>query len=129
MNVQYAPFSSIKIKLTGSNASVKAVYSDQNSGGSTGNTDYPTNIKVNYNSQYHQVQFIWDKVQGADKYGIAVFLAGKWRIQTSDITTNRYITPKNLTPGMTYKVAIAARVNGKWNTSDPIKNAVTVTIQ
>ena len=120
---------SIKIKLTGSNASVKAVYSDQNSGGSTRNTDYPTNIKVNYNSQYHQVQFIWDKVQGADKYGIAVFLAGKWRIQTSDITTNRYITPKNLTPGMTYKVAIAARVNGKWNTSDPIKNAVTVTIQ
>jgi aryl-phospho-beta-D-glucosidase BglC (GH1 family) len=91
--------------------------------------DYPKNIKVNYNTQYHQVQFIWDKVQGADKYGIAVYLAGKWRVQTSNITTNNYITPKNLTPGMTYKVAIAARVNGKWNTTDPIKNAVTITIK
>ena len=80
-------------------------------------------------AQYHQVQFIWDKVQGADKYGIAVYLAGKWRVQTSNITTNNYVTPKNLTPGMTYKVAVAARVNGKWNTTDPIKNAITVTIK
>ena len=30
---------------------------------------------------------------------------------------------------MTYKVAVAARVNGKWNTTDPIKNAVTVTVR
>ena len=68
-------------------------------------------------------------MQGADKYGIAVYLAGKWRVQTSNITTNNYVTPKNLTPGMTYKVAVAARVNGKWNTTDPIKNAITVTIK
>ncbi|EXM40437.1 glycoside hydrolase family 5 protein [Ruminococcus albus] len=93
------------------------------------NNDYPKNVKVNYSTQYHQVQFIWDKVQGADKYGIAVYLAGKWRVQTSNITTNNYVTPKNLTPGMTYKVAVAARVNGKWNTTDPIKNAITVTIK
>ncbi|MBO4866563.1 MAG: CotH kinase family protein [Ruminococcus sp.] len=118
----------IKVKLTSSNATVKAVYSGQG-GGQTVKTDYPTNIKVNYNSQYHQIQFLWDKVEGADKYGIAVYLAGKWRVQTSSITTNSYITPKNLTPGMTYKVAIAARVNGQWNTTDPIKNAVTVTVK
>ncbi|MBO4865129.1 MAG: cellulase family glycosylhydrolase [Ruminococcus sp.] len=96
---------------------------------STSSDDYPKNVKANYSTQYHQVQFIWDKVEGADKYGIAVYLAGKWRIQTSNITTNSYLTPKNLTPGMTYKVAIAARVNGKWNTTDPIKNAITVTIK
>ena len=96
---------------------------------STQTTDYPTNVKANYNTQYHQVQFVWDKVQGADKYGIAVYLAGKWRVQTSNVTTNSYVTPKNLTPGMTYKVAVAARVNGKWNTTDPIKNAITVTVK
>ncbi|SEL11158.1 glycosyl hydrolase [Ruminococcus albus] len=90
---------------------------------------YPKNIKVNYSTKYHQVQFIWDKVQGADKYGIAVYLAGKWRVQTSNITTNSYVTPKNLTPGMSYKVAIAARVNGKWDTANAIKNAVSVTIK
>jgi mannan endo-1,4-beta-mannosidase len=75
------------------------------------------------------MQFVWDKVQGADKYGIAVYLAGKWRVQTSNITTNSFVTPKNLTPGMTYKVAIAARVDGKWDTANAIKNAVTVTVK
>ena len=90
---------------------------------------YPTNIKANYNTQYHQVQFVWDKVQGADKYGIAVYLAGKWRVQTSNISTNSYVTPKNLTPGMSYKVAVAARVNGQWDTTNAIKNAINVTVR
>ena len=98
-------------------------------GGGQSSGDYPKNVKANYNTQYHQIQFVWDKVQGADRYGIAVYLAGKWRVQTSNITTNSYVTPKNLTPGMTYKVAVAARVNGKWNTTDPIKNAITVTVK
>ena len=89
----------------------------------------PKNFRAVTNSQYHQIQFVWDKVQGADKYGIAVYLAGKWRVQTSNITTNSYITPKNLTPGMTYKVAVAARVNGKWDTTGAIKNAITVTVK
>ncbi|MCR5540749.1 MAG: endo-1,4-beta-xylanase [Ruminococcus sp.] len=90
---------------------------------------YPKNVKANYSTKYHQVQFVWDKVKGADRYGIAVYLAGKWRVQTSNITTNSYVTPKNLTPGMTYKVAVAARVNGKWDTANAIKNAITVTVK
>ncbi|SEL29915.1 glycosyl hydrolase 53 family protein [Ruminococcus albus] len=90
---------------------------------------YPTNINVTYNQQYHQVRFTWDKVEGADRYGIAVYLAGKWRIQSQNITGTVYTTPKNLTPGLSYKVAIAARVNGKWDTLNAIKNAVTVSIR
>jgi surface protein len=90
---------------------------------------YPTNIKVEYSEKYNQVRFTWNKVDGADRYGIAVYLAGKWRIQTQDITDTVYTSPKNLTPGKTYKVAIAARVNGKWDTANAIKNAVTVTIE
>jgi hypothetical protein len=90
---------------------------------------YPTNIKVEYSEQYHQMRFTWDKVKNADKYGIAVLLAGKWRVQTSSITTNSYTSPKNMTPGKTYKVAIAARVNGKWDTANAIKHAVTVTVK
>lgn len=39
---------------------------------------YPTNIKVEYSKEYHQVRFIWDKVENADRCGIAVYLAGKW---------------------------------------------------
>ncbi len=90
---------------------------------------YPTNIKVDYSEDYHQIRFTWDKVQNADRYGIAVYLAGKWRIQTQSLTTNTYTSPKNLTPGKTYKVAIAARVNGKWDTSGAIYHAVTVTVK
>nr|MCR5141622.1 BspA family leucine-rich repeat surface protein [Ruminococcus sp.] len=65
----------------------------------------------------------------ADRYGIAVYLAGKWRIQTQNITTTSYTTPKNLTPGKTYKVAIAARVNGTWDVAGAIKHAVTITVK
>ena len=90
---------------------------------------YPTNIKAAYSEQYHQVRFTWDKVEGADRYGIAVYLAGKWRIQTQNITATVYTSPKNLTPGKSYKVAVAARVGGRWDTINAIKNAVTVTIK
>ncbi|EXM40731.1 glycoside hydrolase family 9 [Ruminococcus albus SY3] len=90
---------------------------------------YPTNIKVAYSEKYHQVRFTWDKVENADRYGIAVYLAGKWRVQKQDITGTTYTSPKNLTPGVTYKVAIAARVNGRWDTATAIKYAGTVTIK
>ena len=96
----------------------------------SGNTNtYPQNIKALYNEQYHQVRFTWDKIENADRYGIAVYLAGKWRIQTQNITGTVYTSPKNLTPGKSYKVAIAARVEGKWDTANAIKNAVTITIK
>jgi hypothetical protein len=90
---------------------------------------YPTNIKVEYSSKSHQVRFTWDKVEGADRYGIAVYLAGKWRVQAQNITDTVYTSPKNLTPGKTYRVAVVARVNGKWDTANAVKNAVTVTIK
>jgi surface protein len=90
---------------------------------------YPDNIKIEYSKKYHQIRFTWDEVEDADRYGIAVYLAGKWRVQTQNITGTVYTSPKNLTPGKTYKVAIAARVNGKWDTANAIKNAVTVTIK
>ena len=82
-----------------------------------------------YSKEYHQVRFSWDKVEGADRYGIAVYLAGKWRVQAQNITGTVYTSPKNLTPGKTYKVAIAARVNGRWDTANAIKHSGTVTIR
>lgn len=89
---------------------------------------YPTNIKFEYNQIYHQARLTWDKVEDADRYGIALYLAGKWRIQKQDITTTSYTTPKNMTPGTSYKLAIAARVDGKWDTANAIKHAVTISI-
>ncbi|SFD18683.1 BspA family leucine-rich repeat surface protein [Ruminococcus albus] len=94
---------------------------------------YPTNIKVEYSQDYkfktHQVRFSWKEVEGADRYAIAVHLAGKWKVQDKGIIDTSYTTPKSMTSGTTYKVAIAARVDGKWDTVNAIKNAVTVTVK
>ena len=91
----------------------------------------PNLLRAEYSSEYHQIRFRWDPIKGAEKYGIAVYLSGKWRVWTNSIpaSTTTFTTPKNLTPGTKYKVAVAAKVNGKWDTSDPIKKAITVTVK
>ena len=96
---------------------------------SSGATTVPGNIQVQYSEAYHQVRLTWDKVEDADRYGIAVYLAGKWRIQTQSLTAASYTTPKNMTPGKTYKVAVAARVGGSWDVEGAVKNAVTITVK
>ena len=92
---------------------------------------YPEITDVAYSEQYHQIRFTWKPVDGASNYGIAVYLAGKWRIQTQNISASAtsYTTPKNLTAGKTYKVAVAAKVNGEWTAEQSIKHAVTVTVR
>ena len=92
---------------------------------------YPQVYLVEYNENYHQIRFNWKPVSGAQNYGIAVYLAGKWRIQTQSIagSATSYTTPKNLTAGKTYTVAIAAKVNGVWGAAEAIKHAVTVTVK
>ena len=94
-------------------------------------TTYPTGIKYTYNEQYHQVKFTWEPIANVQQYGVAIYLAGKWRVQTQNIpaSATSYITPKNsVFSGSTYYVAIAAKVNGTWDTANAIKNAVTVKI-
>nr|AAT48119.1 xylanase [Ruminococcus albus 8] len=108
------------------------VYSSNPSPNPDPNTNtYPTNVWAESNSQYHQIRFTWDKVENAQNYGIAVYLAGRWRIQTQSISpyTTSYTTPKNLTPGKSYKVAVAAKVNGSWDVANAIKNAIVVTVR
>jgi hypothetical protein len=92
---------------------------------------YPEITNVAYSDRYHQIRFTWSPVDGAENYGIAVYLAGKWRIQTQSISASEtsYTTPKNMTPGKSYKVAIAAKVNGTWGAAEAIKHAVTVTVK
>ena len=95
------------------------------------NDAYPAITNVEYNEKYHQIKFTWSPVENATNYGIAVQLAGKWRVQTQNISpwTTTYTTPKNLTPGKSYRVAIAAKVNGVWTVEKSTKHAVTVTVR
>ena len=112
-------------------AGVPDTNQNNNNNNQTNANTYPKNINVVYNSVYHQIRFTWDAVENAQNYGIAVYLAGKWRVQTQSISSSTlsYTTPKNLTPGLTYKVAIAAKVNGTWDSANAIKNAVIVTVK
>ena len=75
-----------------------------------------------------QFRLKWKPADAAEKYAIAVFQSGKWVVKVqlnSDVTS--YTSPK-LNNG-TYKLVVCAKVNGKWDTSDLNKRAVTVTIK
>ena len=98
--------------------------------GST-SSKYPVVTNVEYSEKYHQFKCTWTPVANAQNYGIAVFLAGKWRVQTQSIpgTTTSYTSPKNLKAGKSYKMVVAAKVNGKWDTSNLESRAVTITIK
>jgi hypothetical protein len=88
---------------------------------------YPEVTDIDYSTTYHQFRLSWTHVDGADKYGIAAFIAGKWRVQTyTDSTT--FTSPK-LKAGDTYKLLIAARVNGEWDLSNINSRAFTVTVK
>ena len=91
---------------------------------------YPVVTGVTYNSQYHQFRVSWSPVPGAQNYGIAVYLAGKWKVQTQTIPagTTSFTSPK-LKAGQTYKLVVAAKVNGKWDTNKLDRRAVTVTVK
>ncbi len=92
---------------------------------------YPVIKKVEYNESNHQIRFTWNAVPGATNYAVAAYVSGKWKAQTSNLSasTLSYTTPKHLTVGKSYKVTVAAKVNGEWTTKESIKHAVVVTVK
>ena len=84
---------------------------------------------VQYSPEFHKIKIDWTKVDGATQYGIAVKLAGKWKVQAyTDADTTTFTTPK-LKPGSSYEVVICAKVDGKWQTQDIASRAFTVTVK
>ena len=94
------------------------------------NSTYPVVTSIDYNVTYHQFRVNWTAVPGAQAYGIAYYAAGKWRVYTQSIPVNNtsWTSPK-LTAGKTYSMVIAAKVSGKWDTSNLSSRAVTVTVK
>ncbi len=91
---------------------------------------YPTVTDIEYNEKYHQFKIKWTAVPDAQNYGIAVYLAGKWKIQTQAIpgTTTTFTSPK-LTAGKSYQMVIAAKVDGSWDLNRLNSRAFTVTVK
>ena len=69
------------------------------------------------------VKLRWTEVEGAEKYAVAGYVGGKWKI-LGEGTKNSYVL-NGLKAGTNYKVAVIAKFNGKWNTD--YSNAIVVT--
>ena len=70
----------------------------------------------------------WTAVDGAEKYGIAVYQGGKWVVKATvngDVTS---FTSPEVAAG-TYKMVVCAKVNGKWDTRALNSRAFGVTIE
>ncbi|MBO4865403.1 MAG: carbohydrate-binding domain-containing protein [Ruminococcus sp.] len=90
--------------------------------------NYPKVTKIEYSEKYHQFRLTWDAVDGAEKYGVAVYLAGKWKVVDQNITTTTFTSPK-LAAGQTYKMVVCAKINGSWDISKINSRAFTVTVK
>ena len=69
------------------------------------------------------VKLNWTAVPGAEKYGIAAFISGKWNLLDQGTGTSYVL--KNLKAGTMYKVAVVGMFSGKWNLD--YSNALSVT--
>ena len=88
---------------------------------------YPIVENIEYNEEFHQFRLSWNAVEGAQQYGIAVKLAGKWKVQAyTDKTT--FTSPK-LRAGSSYEMLVCAKVNGKWDLGAMNSRIFTVTIK
>lgn len=92
--------------------------------------NYPVVTAIEHNADTHQFRLKWSEVKGAQQYGIAVYLSGKWKVITQNIPadTTSFTSPK-LTAGQTYKIVVCAKVNGKWDTNNLNARAFNVTVQ
>lgn len=87
---------------------------------------YPKVTNIKYSDKYPQFKLEWNAVDGATQYGIAVKLAGKWKVWAYTDETD-FISPK-LKAGSTAEMVICAKVNGEWDTSNINSRAFVVTI-
>ncbi|ADU23018.1 fibronectin type III domain-containing protein [Ruminococcus albus] len=81
------------------------------------------NPAVTFEKGKNTVKLSWDAVEGAEKYAVAGYINGRWKILAEGVG-NSYVL-KDLKAGYQYKVAVSAMFNGKWNTD--LNNAITVT--
>ncbi|WP_242871965.1 MULTISPECIES: cellulase family glycosylhydrolase [unclassified Ruminococcus] len=101
------------------------------------NTDYSNSIIVTPDSgtpkypvatssvQGDTLKLSWSAVDGADKYCVAYYSAGKWKILAQG---NVLSYTKTKVPAGTYKLVVGAKINGEWDISNLNKRAFTVTI-
>jgi hypothetical protein len=113
------------VSATESEMTAYGLYAVPKNGSSTPEENkYPvTTASVSGNT----VTLSWNAIQGADKYAVAYYSAGKWRIYTQfDASTTTFTI--NKAPRGTFKLVVGARINGEWDKSNINSRYVTVTV-
>ena len=99
-----------------SDISASAVTTTEDGGSSDlPNVPSPT-PDVEVEVQGRQFRLKWNRIYYVEKYGIAVYQSGKWRLKAqldNDAVKFCYTSPK-LQPGNVYHVRVCSKVNGKW---------------
>lgn len=88
----------------------------------------PVYPAVNVEVRGNAFRLSWDAVPGADKYAVAYYSAGRWRL-LDQFDATRTVYTRTKVPTGTYQLAVGARVDGKWDISNLNQRAVTVTIK
>ncbi|WP_295152566.1 cellulase family glycosylhydrolase [uncultured Ruminococcus sp.] len=75
-----------------------------------------------------KIGFKWTKVPGAEKYGIGVYQANKWKVvKQVDSTVTTWTSPQ--VANGTYRLVVLAKVNGAWVNADVFKKSFYVTVK
>ena len=86
---------------------------------------YPNVVTQVKNSK---IGFKWNKVPGAQKYGIGIYQANKWVVKKQvDASVTTWTSPE-VKPGK-YRMVVLAKVNGEWVKADVFKHAFYVTVK
>ena len=76
----------------------------------------------------HKIGFKWNKIPGAEKYGIGVYQANKWVVKKQvDGSITTWTSPQ--VANGTYRLVVLAKVNGQWVKADVFKHAFYVTVK
>ena len=79
--------------------------------------------EISFEKGENSVKLTWTEVEGAKKYGVAGFVAGKWTKLAEGYSTSYVLN--GLKTSKEYKVAVAANIDGRWVTD--FSNAIVVT--
>ena len=91
--------------------------------------DLPKITKVDYSESTHQFKLTWSAVKGAQKYGIATYQNGKWKVQTQLSSGVTSFTSPKMKAGQKYTLVVCAKIDGEWDTRSLKSRSVTVTIK
>lgn len=90
---------------------------------------YPEVTSIQYDETSHQFRLNWSAADKAEMYGIAVKLAGRWKVHAYTNAKTTVFTSPKLKAGSKYDIVVCAKVNGKWDISNIAGRAVKVTVK